>query len=177
MAEVLVVLVIVGILGAIVGPRVSLSSFRGASGVSVAGSALVAAARGAVARQYDVVVAVDAAGRRLRVHYDADNDGRIGNGEWVRWEPLPEGVAFARAGAPAGRIGGAAVSFRGRQDGMPAVTFLRNGSASEEGGFYLATAEAVARGEKVNVRMVVVDRATARPSWFIYDGARWKREF
>jgi len=177
MAEVLIVMVIFGLLAAMAVPKMNLSAFRGASAGSVAGSTVMAAARAAVARQHNVVVAIDQPGRRLRIHYDQNNDGTVGSGEWARWEPLPDGVVFSRATAPAGRIGSSAVSFRGREDGMPAVTFLRNGSASEEGGFYLATAEAVARGRSANVRMVVVDRATARLSWYTYDGARWKREF
>jgi hypothetical protein len=171
------VMVIFGLLAAIAVPRVDLGAFRGVSAGSVVGSALLAAGRSAVVRQHNVVVSVDPSNRRLRVHYDADNDGQIDTGEWVRMEPLPEGVEFSRAGAPAGRVGAAAISFRGREGGLPAITFLRNGSASEEGGFYLATAQAVATSQKVNVRMMLVDRATGRPSWFIYDVSGWKREF
>ena len=75
------------------------------------------------------------------------------------------------------KMGASEIDYKVTVGGLPAVTFLRNGSASEEGGFYLATARAVAAGEKVNVRMVMVDRATGRPSWFIYDASGWKREF
>lgn len=177
MIEVMVVMVIFGILAAIAVPRVDLSSFRGVSAGTVAGSALLAAGRGAVVRQHNVVVAVDEANRRLRIHYDANNNGTINTGEWVRMEPLPDGVVFSRAAAPAGRVGAAAVSFRGRQNSLPAITFLRNGSATEEGGFYLATTRAVAQGRSANVRMVLIDRATGRPSWFTYDASGWKREF
>jgi Tfp pilus assembly protein FimT len=177
MAEVLVVMVIFGLLAMMAVPRMSLTPFRSSSAARVVGSALLAAARGAVARQHNVIVAVDEPGRRLRIHYDADDDGAMDAGEWVRYEPLPDGVVFGRAGAPAGRIGAASVSFRGRQGGLPAITFLRNGSASEEGGFYMATTEAVARSRAADARMVVVDRATGRPSWLTYDGARWKTEF
>lgn len=178
MAEVLVVMVIFGILAVIAAPRVDLSSFRGVSAGSVAGSTLLAAGRGAVVRQHNVVVAVDQTNRRLRIHYDSNGDNTINTGEWVRMEPLPDGVVFSRAGAPAGRVGSAAVSFRGRQGTLPTITFLRNGSASEEGGFYLATTRAVATSQSNNVRMVLIDRATGRPSWFIYStAAGWKREF
>ena len=177
MIEVLVVMVIFGILASIAVPRVDLGAFRGSSAVSVAGSALLAAGRSAVVRQHNVVVAVDQTNRRLRIHFDTNDDGAIGTGERVQMEPLPEGVVFDRAGAPAGRVGAAAVSFRGRQGALPAITFLRNGSASEEGGFYLATARGVAAGQDVNVRMVLVDRATGRPSWFIYKASGWVREF
>ena len=177
LAEVLVVLVILGIVGAMTVPRLNLTPSRASAAASLAGSTLMSAQRAAVARQHDVVVAVDVGGRRLRVHFDADDDGRVDAGEWVRYEPLPEGAVFSRAGAPAGRVGSAAVSFRGRQDGLPAVTFLRNGSASEEGGFYLTSVAAAAAGNAIDARQVVVDRATGRLTWLTWDGSRWKTEF
>ncbi|HET7229405.1 MAG TPA: type II secretion system protein [Longimicrobium sp.] len=177
MVEVLTVLVIFGILAAMVGPRINLAPARAGSAASLAGSTLLAAQRAAVARQHNVVVAFDQAGRRLRVHYDADNDGRVDTDEHVTWVALPEGVVFGRAGATAGRAGAGAVSFRLRQDGYPAVFFLRNGSASEEGGFYLTTAANQAAGKAAEARMVVLDRATGRPGWQRYDGSTWKPEF
>ncbi|HEU4454432.1 MAG TPA: hypothetical protein VFR81_15295, partial [Longimicrobium sp.] len=136
-----------------------------------------AAQRAAVARQHDVVVAVDVPGRALRVHYDTDGDGRVDTGEVVRRERLGEGAVFGRGSAPAWLPGAAAVSFAGRQDGMPAVTFRRSGSASEEGGFYVTSARAQAAGLAKHARAVVVDRATGRPGWASYTGGQWKRDF
>jgi prepilin-type N-terminal cleavage/methylation domain-containing protein len=177
MVEILAVLVIVGLLTVMAAPRINLTPFRAQAAVSQAGSTLLAASRAAVTRQHNVVVAVDEPGRRIRVHYDTDNDNTVDVGEIARWEPLPDGVVFGRAGAPAGRAGTSNVSFRGREGGLPAITFQRNGSASEEGGFYLTTANAVATGRAVDARMVVVDRATARPSWLTWNGSQWKSEF
>lgn len=171
------VLVIFGILGAIVAPRVNLAPARGSAAASLAGSTLLAAQRAAVARQHNVVVAFDQGSRRMRVHYDADNDSRVETGEHTTWVALPEGVEFGRGAAPAGRAGAGAVSFRLRQDGFPAVFFLRSGSASEEGGFYLVTSAARAAGKAREARMLVLDRATGRPGWHRYDGAKWKSEF
>lgn len=171
------VLVIFGILGAIVAPRLNLAPARGSAAASLSGSTLMAAQRAAVSRQHNVVVAFDQPRRRMRVHYDADNDGRVDTGEHVTWATLPDGVVFGRGGAPAGRAGAGAVSFRLRQDGFPAVFFMRNGSASEEGGFYLMSADAQAQGKAREARMLVLDRATGRPSWHRYDGAQWKTEF
>lgn len=171
------VLVIFGILVAMAAPRLNLAPAHTRSAANLAGTALLSAQRGAVARQHNVVVAFDVTGRRIRVHYDSDNDGRVDAGEFATWTPLPTGVVFGRAGAPAGRAGSGAISFHARQDGFPALFFMRNGIASEEGGFYLATAADQARGRAINVRMVVVDRATGRPSWQVYDGTKWKTEF
>jgi len=173
----LVVLVIFGILVAMAAPRINLAPAATRSAASITGTALLVAQRGAVARQHNVVVAFDASGRRIRVHYDVNNDGRVQGGEMANWQPLTAGVVFGRAAAPAGRAGTAAISFKGRQDGYPAIYFMRNGSASEEGGFYLATAANQAANRSSNVRMVVVDRATGRPTWQVYDGTKWTNEF
>jgi prepilin-type N-terminal cleavage/methylation domain-containing protein len=176
-AEMMVVIAIIGTATAMAVPRLDSSGRQAAAAGHVAGMALVAAQRAAVARQHDVVVAVDAPGRALRVHYDADGDGRVDDGELVRRESLGEGAVFGRGSAPAWLPGPAAVSFRGRQDGMPAVTFHRSGSASEEGGFYVTSARAQAGGLAKHARAVVVDRATGRPGWASYTGATWTRDF
>lgn len=171
------VLVIFGILAAMAAPRLNLAPAHTRSAANLAGTTLLAAQRAAVARQHNVVVAFDVTGRRIRVHYDTDNDGLVDTGEHVFWQPLTEGVVFGRGGAPAGRAGSGAISFRERQDGYPALFFMRNGIASEEGGFYLVTAADQSRNRAINVRMVMVDRATGRPSWQVYDGSKWKTEF
>ena len=178
MAEILVVLSIIGIATAIAAPRLD-SSGRQASGAAhAAGMTFVAAQRTAVARQHDVVVSVDAANRALRIHLDRDNDGLVNNGERVRTEPLGAGAVFGRAAAPAWSVlGSADVKFTGRQGGLPAVTFHRSGSASEEGGFYVTSARARAEGLAKHTHAVMVDRATGRPSWASYTGGTWKRQF
>jgi type II secretory pathway pseudopilin PulG len=178
MAEMMVVIVIIGIAAAMTVPKLDSSGRQAAAAGQVAGVTLVAAQRAAVARQHDVVVAVDVAGRALRVHYDADGDGRINGSEIVRREPLGAGAVFGRGSAPAWLPGAAAVSFAGRQDGMPALTFHRSGSASEEGGFYVTSARAqTGGGPAAHARAVVVDRATGRPGWASYTGTQWKRDF
>lgn len=177
MAELMIVLVIFGILTVMAAPRINLSPGRTRAAANQTGSILLAAQRAAVARQQNVVIAFDATGRRVRVHYDTNNDGTVQTGEQAVWQPLPEGVVFGRAAAPAGRAGTAAISFKRKQNGFPALVFLRNGSASEEGGFYLTTANDVSKNRSINVRQVVVERATGRPTWLAYDGSKWKTEF
>lgn len=173
-AEMLAVLVIMGIMAAIAVPRLDIAEVRTAGAVQVAGSTLLAAQRAAVTRQHDVVVAFDPTGRAIRLHYDRDNDGRADAGEEVRAEPLAEGVVFGRGAAPAYFVGPDAVTFTRRApDGLRVVTFHRSGSASEEGGVYLTTR----RGRAADARVVVVDRATGRASWLAYTGSTWKREF
>jgi prepilin-type N-terminal cleavage/methylation domain-containing protein len=175
LAEMLVVLTLMAILLAMAVPRLGISGFRNGATVNAVGSVLMAAQRGAVARQHRVVVAFDLTAGTIRVHHDRNNDGSINAGELVRVETLPAGVVFGKGSAPAHRPGAGPVSFRGRQGTLPAVVFQRNGSASEEGGFYLTSVhDARGGGHPEHARAVIVDRATGRASWAAYDGSQWK---
>lgn len=178
MVELMTVLVIIGIMAAIAAPRLDLSHYRVESAMQALGSTLLVAQRAAVVKQHDVVVSFDAAGRMVRIHEDADNDALIDTGEYVRFRPLDAGVALGRGGAPAFRIGNGPVSFTRVQAGRPAVTFHRNGTASEEGGVYLTSTRAVrSGGHAADARVIIVDRATGRPTWFNYTRLSWKRGF
>lgn len=179
LVELLTVVVLIGILGAIAVPRIDISGYRTDTVMQTVGSALLVAQRAAVAKQHDVVVSFDAGARLLRVHEDADNDGRMDAGEPVRIETLGEGVVFGRGGAPAFRIGDGPVSFTRTQSGRPAVTFHRNGSTSEEGGVYLTSVRSArsSTAHRADARVIAVDRATGRPSWFHYTGTTWKQGF
>lgn len=178
LAEILAVLVIMGILVSIAGPRLNLSGYRTTAAMNAVGSHVLAAQRAAVTGQQSVVVAFDVGLQQLRTHHDSDGDGSIDTGEFVRVETLGEGVVFGQGGAPASFVGSGPVTFRKKQGALPAVTFHRNGTAGEEGGIYLTTRRAVAQGGDPGAgRLVVVDRATGRPSWFSYTGSEWTREF
>jgi prepilin-type N-terminal cleavage/methylation domain-containing protein len=175
--EVLAVVVIIGILATLAAPRLDVSRYRSETAAQAAAGAFLVAQRAAVARGHDVIVGFDVAGRRLRIHQDDDNDGRIDDGERVRFEPLPTGAVFGRGGAGANhpRLGTAAVSFTALRDGLPALIFNRSGSTSEEGGVYLTSAVAEAERNRPMVsRAVVVERASGRPVVARYTPAGWK---
>lgn len=175
LAELMVVVVIIGIALALAAPRVNLSRTRTESAVHSVASALMAAQRAAVSGQHDVVVAFDAAQGRLRIHHDVDNDGVMDGGETVRWELLGRGVTFGRGSAGTlTQLGAGPVSFTRTQGGLRAVTFSRSGSASEEGGAYLATAGATPAPASAS-RAVVVDRATGRAVAWRYTPTGWQR--
>lgn len=176
LSELLAVLVIFGIGLAIAAPRVNLAPVRTETAVQELASLLMAAQRAAVAGQHDVVVAFEEDQRRVRVHHDRDNDGVMDAGEPVRRTPLPDVVVFSRTTAVLPQLGANAVSFTRRQNGDRAVTFNRAGSASEEGGAYLATG-GTATPRPTAARAVVVDRATARAVTWRYTGAAWERRF
>lgn len=178
LAELLMVIMVIGILAAVAAPRLDATEYRVRGAVQEIGSTLLAAQRRAVMRQHDVVVAIDTVGRQLRVHEDADGDGVIDKGEVVRNVGLADGVVFGRGGAPARPIGDAAVVLTRTQGGLPAFTFHRDGSASEEGGFYITSLRAQRSGAfATDTRVVEVSRSTGRAAWYRFDGTRWERRF
>ena len=179
LVEVMVVVILIGLMAAMAAPRIHLGTFQLDAGVEEVGSALLGAQRQALEQQHNVVVAFDEAGERLRVHQDANNDLLVEEGERVSYMPLGEGVRIGRGSAPVlGVDGGEAVTFHLRQDGLPAVVFYRNGSASEEGTLYLTSPQGLTSAEYAgDGRAVRIERATGRPTWFRYGAGQWKRGF
>ncbi len=179
--ELVIVLAMIGIVAAIAAPGLDFTRYRVDSAMQGIGTTLLVAQRLAVTRQHDVIVRFDVPGAALMVHEDADNDGAVDPGERVRRFPLGEHIVFGRAGASAGPIpgSGSEVTFTRRVDGMPAVIFHRNGSASEAGGFYLTSKRAVLNpGHEADARAVEVERGTGRASWYRYTSTgTWVRGF
>lgn len=175
--ELLTVVVIIGILASIAMPRIDITRYRVNSAMQTAGLTLLAAQRTAVTRQHDVVVGFDVATASIRVHDDANNDGTVDPGERVRSRPLGDNVVFGLAGAPAWAIGANAVTFGQSRAGLPAVTFHRNGSASEYGGVYITSRRAASSGLATETRLLEVERATGRTTWYRYAGGAWARGF
>jgi prepilin-type N-terminal cleavage/methylation domain-containing protein len=173
-AELLVVLLVIGLMAALLVPNLEVVRFRMDGAARGAAAALVAAQRLAVQRQHDVIVACDTANRRLRIHEDRDNDGAVDSGEPTRIVAFDDGVVFGLGGAPARPGRGAVVDFTETQDGLPVVRFTRSGSASEDGGFYL-TSERWQRNPDYakDTRSIQVDRPTGRVTWYAYDPPRW----
>jgi hypothetical protein len=139
---------------------------------------LLAAQRLAVLRQHAIVVAVDEAHNRLRVHEDGNSNGVIDTGENVKYLQLEDAAAFGRGAAPALPLGNDAVSFVKTQNGMPAITFHRSGSAGETGVLYITSRRALAgRDHAKDSRALDISRSTGRASYFTYDGTAWRRGF
>jgi prepilin-type N-terminal cleavage/methylation domain-containing protein len=176
--ELLVVLTTLGILATVALPRIDVTQYRSDAAMHAVGSVLLGAQRAAVMKQHQVVVAFDVANRRIRVHDDLNDNNRVDAGERLIWQPLEDGVVFGRDGAPAQAIGAGPITFTHQQNGMPSVTFLRNGAAEEEGGVYVTTRRARLSGTRPrDARLIVVARATGRPSWLSYQQGSWKTEF
>lgn len=172
--ELLMVVVIVGMLVKFAAPKIDMTRFRMNSVVQLLGNSILAAQRQAVTQQHDVVVFIDSASRRLRILEDRNNNAVINSGEHVRFVSFGEGVVFGRGPAPAGAPGSAVIAITRRLSGVPVLVFHRDGSASEQGGFYVTSAQAQ-RGNvrATDARAVTVDRATGRASWYRYGTSGW----
>jgi prepilin-type N-terminal cleavage/methylation domain-containing protein len=173
LVEIAIVVMMIGLVAGIALPRLDLGKYRADSAAQTARGALQAAQRAALTRQYDVMVSVDAAGGRIRLVYDADGDGRLSSGERSTWQSLPDGSLFA-APSVGGLSGPNAKAFSGTAirtvDGMPTLTYHRDGSASGDAELYVATRV----GAKRAWRALQVTRATGRVDWFRF-GASWTR--
>jgi prepilin-type N-terminal cleavage/methylation domain-containing protein len=175
LVEALICVVLVGMLASIALPRLNLDAYQVSGAVRGITSTLSYAQRLAITLQHNVVVAFNVPSNGIRIHEDADNDGAIDGGERVRFVPLSEGIVFGRSTAPAHTIGGANINFTRTQDGMPAIYLRRDGSASENGGFYIVPVRSVARNSPLEARACEIVRATGRVTWSRYTGGAWVR--
>jgi len=172
--ELLMVMLLMSIVAGIVIPLIQPQKFQMDAAVVVVASTFTAQQRGSILRQHDMVVAVDSANSWLRAHRDADNDGAIDAGENFNVIQLDDGVVFGRGAATARPLGGAMNTFTDSQDGMPALTFRRNGSASSESILYLTSARAAVSGAFPNdTRAVEIERATGRVRCYSFQPGSW----
>lgn len=179
MVEVMITIIIIGIVAAVGLPRIDFEGAKANSAMRTVTLTFAHAQREAVSLQMDVWVAVDTAGKTIRLHEDRNNDGIIQNGERVSHAPLDDGVIFNTSGATALSFGAAIVSFTRTQGGLPALVFHRDGTANETGGLYLTTAKAraqfaagMSRGA-FKQRAVEIDQATGRAYWWTYANGTW----
>jgi len=179
LVELLLVIVIMGILGAIALPRIDVAQFQVNSAVQAVSTTMVAAQREAITKQHDIILTFDAANRQIRLVWDSNSDGTIGANERTRVLTLDDRVVFGRGGAPERAFGDQPIDFDDVVDGLPALTFHRNGSASGVGGFYLTSrgAQAGDSSLKKHTRAVEIIRATGRTEWWRFNGSEWLRGF
>jgi prepilin-type N-terminal cleavage/methylation domain-containing protein len=176
--ELLIVLAILGLLVAMVAPKIDITKYRLESEMQGVGMTLLAAERQAITQQHDVILIFDAGQGLIRIHDDKNNNGLVNTGERVRGVALGEGVVFGRASAPARPMGSGPVTFTKIINGLPAVVFHRDGSASEAGGFYLTSVRAATSGTHLeDTRAIELERATGRASWYRYGPPFWRRAF
>lgn len=177
--EMLIVVVLVGMTVAFLAPKIDLAHYQVDGAMQTIGYELMGAQREAVAQQHDVIVTFDVANRAITI-VDDTNDNRVADaGEHTRRLVLDNAIQFGSASASLLSFGSSAVSFTQTVGGLPALTFHRNGSASQDGGIYLTSTRA-ATGEaakQADTRAVLVDRPTGRIEWWRYNGSTWTQGF
>jgi prepilin-type N-terminal cleavage/methylation domain-containing protein len=178
MIELLIVMVIFGMMVAFAAPRIDGTRFRVNAAMQVLGTTMLTVQRQAITQQHNIIVRIDTAGKRLRIHEDRNNNEAVDAGEHERAVPIGEGIVFGRGGAPAMGFGGGPVVVSRIVLGMPAWIFHRDGSASEAGGFYVTSDRAQRDGNRPDdARAVTMSRATGRASWFRYRSDGWVKAF
>lgn len=172
--ELMVVLLVISIMAYMVAPRIEIVRFRMDAAARGGMAALVSAQRLAVQRQHDVAVMMDSVNHMLLVHEDRNNNGVIDDGERVRPVDFDDGVEYGLGSAPSMTGDPAVITFTEVHGDLPAVRFIRNGSASEEGIFYLTSGRARAgNSHPHDTRAIRVDRPTGRVTWFAYETPEW----
>ncbi len=171
------VVIIIGIVAAFAVPKINLGQYRINGAVRNLNGVLSRAQRLAVTNQFNVNVVFDVTNQMVRIHEDDNNDNVADANERVRQYPIGENVEYGLGGAPVRTYSPGPVSFTRTQGALPVVIFRRDGSASENGGIYITSLNAVATGRVTDARLVEIVRATGRTSWFRYTGTQWEQKF
>jgi prepilin-type N-terminal cleavage/methylation domain-containing protein len=166
LAETMVVMVIAAMLITLAIPRMDTSRYRADAVAHIVRTTLQNAGRTAITRQHDMIVSFDTLGDRIQIVYDANNDGVAASTERVTTRGLETGVLFADPSI-SGISGGvitAAVEGPGvvLKNGLPSVTFHRDGSTSSDAQIYVSIA---ARGPKF-YRAITLTQSTGRVEWY-----------
>lgn len=176
LVELFVVLLVIGIMASVALPALGKGHSRAENGVQAVVSSLFQAQRMAVTSQRNVVVAFDTVDGTIRIHQDLNNDGQIEDGEHQYIISIGDGVVFGVGNATPRSGDTPPITFAGRQNGWPALTFMRNGALTEAGAIYLTTPEGMRHaGRSGDARLIEVERATGRPSWFRFENGTWVR--
>jgi prepilin-type N-terminal cleavage/methylation domain-containing protein len=172
--ELVMVLVIAGIVSAIALPNIDYRRYRADAATHTLRGTLQHAQRLSIVRQYDVVVVFDLDGRRMRIIEDANNNRAADSTERVIVRPVEEGITFIVP--PSGVNGTVAAPIVGANlrnvDGLPSITFHRNGSASSDLELYLSALSA----NGSDIRAVVITQSTGRAQGLRFLGSSWSEE-
>ena len=182
LVEIMIVLTIIGIGSAVALWKLDIASYQTMGDMQAIGSALIAAQRQAVAHQCNVIVTFDTTARVVHLIVDANNNGTQDPGEHEMAYALGDRVRFSMGATPAGDIGAGAVTFNNTTNGLPSVTFFRNGAASQAGGVYITSMREAITNDPLyagQTHMIEVARATGRADWWHYDAGHgvWVRGF
>lgn len=166
--EMMVVLVITGLMLAVSLSHIDPSKYRADAVAEIIRTTLQDAQRQAITRQYDMVVSFDTTGERVRVLWDANDDGQITPGERTVFHGLDVGILFTDptvngiSGSPITKpVNGNGIATL---TGYPTITFHRDGSVSTDAEIYVSIA---ARGHPDKIyRVITLVQSTGRVDWF-----------
>ncbi|MBX3173457.1 MAG: GspH/FimT family pseudopilin [Gemmatimonadaceae bacterium] len=176
--EMVTVVAIIGIVAAFALPRIDIAAYRVNSSFQILGSTMLTAQRQALTQQHDVQVRFDRDGRRVILLEDRNNNGSQDSGERLRSVTLGESVLFGIGDAPARGALSSDISFTRQVSGVPVVTFHRDGSASEGGGFYITSVRAAsAASYPQHSRLILVERSTGRATTYKYLDGAWRKGY
>ena len=175
--EIVMVLALMGLVAMFAIPKLNFSAYRINGAVRGVTALLARAERMAVTDQYNVNVLFDVTHNAIQIHEDANNDNVIQNTERVRSYPLGEGIVFGKGSAPVRIYAPAPISFTRTMNGMPEIIFRRDGSGSENGGFYITTQAALNANQPNDARSIELTQATGRAEWYQYNGSQWVKKF
>ena len=174
LVEMVIVLVIAGIVSAIALPNIDYRRYRADAATHTLRGTLQHAQRLSIVRQYDVVVVFDLEGRRMRIIEDMNNNRIADSTERVIVRPVEEGITFIVP--PTGVNGAVESPIVGANlrnvDGLPSITFHRNGSASSDLELYLSAQSS----HGSDIRAVLITQSTGRALGQRFLGSAWSEE-
>jgi prepilin-type N-terminal cleavage/methylation domain-containing protein len=159
--ELVVVMTIAGVIGAMAIPRMNLSLYRADAAAQQVRSVFITAQRTSLTRQYDVIVSVDTLKGGLRIAEDVNNSGTIEVSEWKFWRPPGEGNRFSRptlgvnVAAPNASVVGSNLK---QVDALPSIIFHRDGSTSSDAEIYMSSTYR----SRTDFRAITLTRSTGR---------------
>ncbi len=174
--ELLIVVSIIAIMAAIALPKVRVERAQVDGAVRTVSMAMMVAQREAVSRGHNVLVVFDTAHHVIRTVWDRNNNLMFDAGEKTRPFPIPERVVMGRgAGVPAFGASVADVPVMLTMNNAPMMVLQRNGGTDRPLTLYLTSSRAQRGGPDKDTRALTVDRATARPVWYIWSATGWRR--
>lgn len=169
--ELAVVIIIVGLMAALVLPKVRVDNSAVDSAARSLQLSMLSAQRDAVARAHNVLVRVDGDQHRVSVVWDQNGNGEVDSGERSRPIMLPEAVRFAPPPGVPPLDGGPTVV----NGPITTIVLQRNGAADAVHTVYVTSARSLAGFQPVEARAVRITRATGRPVWYAWTGTEWRR--
>ncbi len=165
--EIVIVMIMMGVITALAIPHLDIQRYRTDAAIQGVRSVLMQAQRTALVRQYNVVISIDTAHNTLEWSEDANNDGTIETDEHRRAYPLNDGVKFAVP--PTGLNGTVTASIVGSHlgtlNGLPTVTFHRDGASTTDLQLYVAGPAQ----PDITYRAVLLTLGTGRADWYLYN--------